>query len=725
MKDITGQVTVSGTVDNSQSISMGIDGDGIGHIMSVLSNQYSNRTLAVLREYSCNAHDSHVEAKASRPVEISLPSDLNPSLIVQDFGMGLTKDEIVKVFGTYGKSTKRNSNDVVGALGIGSKAAFTMGSQFIVAGVKDGKTATVMFALNDHHVGQMTVLAEGETDGPNGVTVTLPVQDVRAMHQEARIFFATWPKGSVLVDGQEPNFLRESEGVEKVNETAWLIPNDNYTPQVIMGTVAYPLSSSILTKAAETLTGDAASLATSLSSYYSRDRSMVFEVTIGAVNIAPSREALSDTKRTVAAVAAVVKQAADDMLSQARTAVDNAPTWFQASRAREEAIERLTGIGIQGTDLTYKGKPLAKVKTDLVGFALVGKGGRSTKKVVGSPALDVEFDHAPDTDRVMVITGVDTSKWEVAYTDLKGDKQTRVRPTAPRGLKKFLEEYPDAPKQVLLTSNTHGVFDWFTYGPQGEVRTMTLDEFKAALRSLRTSTVRSANEPSYSEGYDWEKDPDDRTPLSELLDAGDPIAYFEGDNAPSPDTFVRNVLKDYTVITLTPTQTENALLKRVPDAVDAWPLIRDAADEAVASLNADDQEILNAAATMHQHGANSLRNWRNRLKGVWSQVTNPVFLAPFKVLADAEELVDLYRDRYDEIQGLNRWARRTMTLTGQAEAVSADIEENWPLLKALSYYGIRDNSKTMVHALAYLNNTTPVEICAECEVNVDECDCDE
>ena len=98
---------------------MSIDPSGMAHVMSILTNLYADAPLAVLREYATNARDSHVAAGTDRPIEVDLPSDLNPTLVIRDFGVGLSEAEIIDVYARYGASTKRDTNDQVGAFGLG------------------------------------------------------------------------------------------------------------------------------------------------------------------------------------------------------------------------------------------------------------------------------------------------------------------------------------------------------------------------------------------------------------------------------------------------------------------------------------------------------------------------------------------------------------------------------------------------------------------------------
>ena len=67
-----------------ESIEMSIDQNSLAHIMSVLTNLYSDPEMAVLREYSSNARDSHIASGNPDPIEVNLPTTLSPFLTIQD-----------------------------------------------------------------------------------------------------------------------------------------------------------------------------------------------------------------------------------------------------------------------------------------------------------------------------------------------------------------------------------------------------------------------------------------------------------------------------------------------------------------------------------------------------------------------------------------------------------------------------------------------------------------
>lgn len=265
-----------------ESAKMGIHVASMAHIISLLTDLYSNKILAVLREYSTNAWDSHVDAGVTRPIEVTLPTQGNLVFKVQDFGIGLSKDELFEVYSQYGASTKRETNDATGMLGLGCKSALTYAPQFTVIANKDGMKAIVTVGKGADGVGEFQLLSHEETDDPNGVTVVLPVaqHDVRRFHQEAERFFFYWRDGNVLVDGEAPHTIEDDERWTKIDPDVYIKRQDYGESRLVQGGVAYPLEEDD-----------------------SGTHSVVAYVPIGMVDFTPSREDLHLTDRTEEVVA--------------------------------------------------------------------------------------------------------------------------------------------------------------------------------------------------------------------------------------------------------------------------------------------------------------------------------------------------------------------------------------------------------------------------------------
>ncbi len=271
-------------------VNMSIDPDAFAHIMSVLTDLYSDPELAVLREYSTNAWDSHVEAGVVRPIEVNLPSPLTPFLSIRDYGVGLDAEGIRSIYSQYGASTKRGSNDVVGMLGLGCKSALTYTDQFTVIGRKDGHEIQVAIGRDEDGAGSMTIVSHTSTDEPNGVEVIIPVRRGHNFDSLAGQFFRFWQPERVLVNGLPPKPI---EGLRLTDRI--LVVEGEEANYVVMGGVPYPVPSAggvgrYVQRDAKRGEGELARLP--------GNRTVVAFVDIGEVNFTPSREALQLTRTT-------------------------------------------------------------------------------------------------------------------------------------------------------------------------------------------------------------------------------------------------------------------------------------------------------------------------------------------------------------------------------------------------------------------------------------------
>lgn len=104
----------------------GISRDDEVHVLTMLRDTlYSDKPLAVLREYSSNAWDAHRDAgKVDVLIEVTLPTAMEPTLRIRDHGCGISLDDMLGRFLKAGASTKRGSNNTVGTLGIGRLSGF-------------------------------------------------------------------------------------------------------------------------------------------------------------------------------------------------------------------------------------------------------------------------------------------------------------------------------------------------------------------------------------------------------------------------------------------------------------------------------------------------------------------------------------------------------------------------------------------------------------------------
>ena len=128
--------------ENMSSSIMGMDAKGADMATYYLRDKiYSDKILAVVREYICNALDEHKKHNIKEAVVVGVSSgtpDVKPTFFVRDYAKGLSEDNIRNVFGMYFRSTKSNNNDQIGGFGIGSKAGHSYTDTFYVKSFYNG-----------------------------------------------------------------------------------------------------------------------------------------------------------------------------------------------------------------------------------------------------------------------------------------------------------------------------------------------------------------------------------------------------------------------------------------------------------------------------------------------------------------------------------------------------------------------------------------------------------
>jgi hypothetical protein len=215
------------------------------------SGLYSNKIRAIVRELSCNAVDSHKEAgKTDVPFEIHLPNKLEDWFSVKDFGVGLDHEGVTEVYTTYFESTKQDSNDYIGALGLGSKSPFSYTDTFSITAIKDGKKRFYTAYINKQGTPAISRMAEEDTDEVNGVEVKFSVkqEDAHRFQQEAAEVLK-WFEQKPLVVGNSgfviPELKPEAEAVSPgvdIMSTEDMQHQYSTSAFAVQGNIPYPIS---------------------------------------------------------------------------------------------------------------------------------------------------------------------------------------------------------------------------------------------------------------------------------------------------------------------------------------------------------------------------------------------------------------------------------------------------------------------------------------------------
>lgn len=263
----------------------------------ILSSKiYTNVPLAIVRELSTNASDSHTDAGCpDKQFDVHLPNTLEPFFSIRDYGTGLSPDSVETVYTTYFKSTRSNSDDFTGCLGLGSKSPFAYTDQFSIISNWNGKKRTYSAFKNEQSCPSLALLSEVDTTEHNGLEIRIPIKPhesglfVRAA-QRVYTFFKVRPniKGATLVLPALNAELTTPEYSLFINGNKDVLPGQI---NIVMGQVCYVADSGNINHDLEYKGG------------------VLLNMPIGSCSIAASREEIHYDAKTIKAIEAALKAA--------------------------------------------------------------------------------------------------------------------------------------------------------------------------------------------------------------------------------------------------------------------------------------------------------------------------------------------------------------------------------------------------------------------------------
>lgn len=290
--------------DVADSAEFGISNQDSAHIMTILRDTlYSDKTKAVIREYSTNAWDEHRDCgKQDTPIKVTLPTAMEPVLAIRDFGRGMTHDEVMRIYSQYGASTKRNNDNTVGFLGIGSKSGFAYADSFTITSFNGGMKRTYVALLDPSEKGLINLLDE-EPSPETGMEIQIAVkpEDIPEFEAKAKDFYQYFiPRPDIntalpalpSTQTQLKHGVIYDDNVGRNNARAQQLTDYHYEDGewvVVMGCVAYHVDLSQLKNFDKNTVG--------IPTYFQRISGALF-CNIGEVQINASREELKYNTET-------------------------------------------------------------------------------------------------------------------------------------------------------------------------------------------------------------------------------------------------------------------------------------------------------------------------------------------------------------------------------------------------------------------------------------------
>jgi hypothetical protein len=513
---------------DGEKIDLDFDHAARVHLMNVMTDIYEDRPMAVLREYSCNARDAHIEAGVTEPIQVTLPTRIEPTITIRDFGKGLDLTEIREVYSKYGASTKRDSNDQIGAFGLGSKAGLTYSNQFTVTSVKAGRKHQMIVHRDATGASSITVTTgdEGqETDERSGVEITVPTKRYDFFESEARKLFRFWPEGTVLVNGEAPERV---DGMW-LSDKLVLTHTGSNASFIVMGGVPYPILP------ADAHNPNQAAQFETLS--FKEGNSLVAFVEIGTVEPMFSREKLHVTPETKATIKRVEDEFIQQAASQVQREIDKASSTWQAITVAQEWHGKVPASA-RANEYTFKSKKMPKE------FRLEQKDGhaRNTFLVVPQHSHANKLKESSKDDKLAI------ESWpQVAWITNYGD--TQWTPTKKKKLNAWENDQDFTPRRYIILKGELPkiVKDWID--PQRVVDWSKINAIKLARSAVGGGGVIGGRIPgSYDMYVSGDYEPEQE---ADVIDTSNPIFYYVGrpDEALDYAKALALVHEDCTVVT--------------------------------------------------------------------------------------------------------------------------------------------------------------------------------
>lgn len=295
---------------------------------------YKNVIRAPIRELACNALDSHRAAgKLDVPFLVHLPNTLEPYFEVQDFGLGLSDEQVHSLYTRYGASNKSHSNEDIGGFGLGSKSPFAYTSNFTVASVHLNVRRTYVLYVNDKGRPSVSLMGEEQTTDCNGVSVRIPVKptDFEAFRENAEETFR-WFDHRPTVVGNSRYSVRTHTVVDGMQGRKWMLLSQDsrssyyrYNTQAtaVMANVAYPIRAENLHSRFNRLVG----------------YPLVVQFENGELEPAVSREDLNYDDATVQVLEARLDAVMQDLQTKMEAMISTASSLWQARVAMRAIVQ--------------------------------------------------------------------------------------------------------------------------------------------------------------------------------------------------------------------------------------------------------------------------------------------------------------------------------------------------------------------------------------------------
>lgn len=158
-----------------------IDTANMGLFYEMMSKSiYKDPHGSIVRELVSNCFDAHVEIGVTKPVVIKGGyEELDYYISFQDFGVGISEQRFHDVYLKYLSSSKRHSNEMMGAFGLGSKSPFSYTQMFYILTRHEGIEYYYVMSKGQNAKPNWDLLYKKSTEEPSGTIIKFQVEGAK------------------------------------------------------------------------------------------------------------------------------------------------------------------------------------------------------------------------------------------------------------------------------------------------------------------------------------------------------------------------------------------------------------------------------------------------------------------------------------------------------------------------------------------------------------------
>lgn len=263
---------------------IGIREKNMPHLISMLTKIYSDPEGSIVREITSNCFDAHVKAGVvGEPVIIRRYIDATGQNFIEfvDKGCGISPDLMDSVYMSLLESDKRDSNDFIGAFGLGSKTPFSYSTYFYLITKVDGVSYTYLMSEGQDGFAYDLVNTEIlEKSSGNGTIVRVPIKksDISVFESKIKSQLKYFNDVYVIGFDVENEYEIKEFNTFKIRVDSFLEKMDSEL-HISLGKVNYPINWSALEMAPIPF-------------------NVALKFDIGDLDVVENREAIKYTERT-------------------------------------------------------------------------------------------------------------------------------------------------------------------------------------------------------------------------------------------------------------------------------------------------------------------------------------------------------------------------------------------------------------------------------------------